>query len=527
MILAPRARANGAARGPRIAPLLSTLGVFLALTLPVLASGGVDPWCQMFLHLLLLWLTLRATLQSVFFPLSESSRDNSWRSAWLIALTFLLIATLRSGAPYRSEAALWNWLDALLLIVLVSRMVPEERRAISASMIVSGVLLAGWALVESHLGQRLPQTTLLNPNILAGYLLIPLTLAGAQWKELDRTGRLASRASFFVIGLGLLATHSTAAIVSALIGGSFSWVRKKKHLRGIDAAVTLGLLSVALGISLWKLHSKWDWHRWLWWKACLVMMRDRPWWGQGPGTFDIAFPHLGGMDLYSLYAHSTWMQWGAENGLFAMGTLVFIVFSSIYRTHDGVWAGGLLAVALHNTVDYSLTIPAVAMSFWCLWALAITPVSEITTTRAPSPAWQRLAVSLTCLSLTMIAFSRFSADRSVSRALYALTVGNLAEARQLAEQAMQRQEKMSEAYLLLARLSVLRAAGSTAPAAEIQEALGWQRCAIEREPAANAYWIDAMHLAQTLGLRGSSDELRQTLLQTYPYLRHDKRFSSS
>jgi O-antigen ligase len=91
-------------------------------------------------------------------------------------------------------------------------------------------------------------------------------------------------------------------------------------------------------------------------RASIQMVRDRPWFGAGLGTWASMYPRYASFDagVVMNQAHNDWVQWAAEGGL-PFATLLFLFaalsWKSLFRSIYGV---GVAAFLLHAFVDYPL-----------------------------------------------------------------------------------------------------------------------------------------------------------------------------
>jgi O-antigen ligase len=121
------------------------------------------------------------------------------------------------------------------------------------------------------------------------------------------------------------------------------------------------------------------------------MLKDYPWTGSGGGTFYAAFPKYRPevISAYFDYAHNDYVQFATDTGLIGLGLLGSIVLSTfaialrtLYERRDPLCRGiafgatmGIIAIMSHSWVDFNLQIPANALTFVVLLALAWTAYS--------------------------------------------------------------------------------------------------------------------------------------------------------
>ncbi|MDP8230593.1 MAG: O-antigen ligase family protein [Candidatus Gorgyraea atricola] len=115
------------------------------------------------------------------------------------------------------------------------------------------------------------------------------------------------------------------------------------------------------------------------WKASLSMIKDNWFLGTGPGTFIYSFPkyRLAGMNMLVNYAHNDYLHVLSELGVFALGIMVFTIFTIVkkairtYRVANSsfkMWislalATGILSIAIHGIGDFNFYMPANAILF--------------------------------------------------------------------------------------------------------------------------------------------------------------------
>ncbi len=113
--------------------------------------------------------------------------------------------------------------------------------------------------------------------------------------------------------------------------------------------------------------------------------------GSGPGTFVFAYPiaEKSGRSGLLDHAHNDYLEILAESGIVAGGALIlcaFLAFAVLFarwlRRHDafvrGIGLGaliGILALFVHSLLDFNLRIPANALLFVSLYALAFRVLS--------------------------------------------------------------------------------------------------------------------------------------------------------
>jgi O-antigen ligase len=121
-------------------------------------------------------------------------------------------------------------------------------------------------------------------------------------------------------------------------------------------------------------------------RYALDMVRERPLLGFGGGSFYIAFPRFKGEHPLGFYdhAHNDYVEVAATTGLVGLALLLALCAAAFWRAvralddaspplARGLAAGivmALVSLALHSVVDFNLQIPANALTFTCILALA-------------------------------------------------------------------------------------------------------------------------------------------------------------
>ncbi len=117
-----------------------------------------------------------------------------------------------------------------------------------------------------------------------------------------------------------------------------------------------------------------DAERWAVARAGLLLWRERPWFGHGPGSFRLLFPAVKpeSVGLFYEHAHNDYVQTLVERGLVglvlflvATASLLFAALQALRLRSDSLARGLALATiaasvafGLHSLVDFNLQIPA-------------------------------------------------------------------------------------------------------------------------------------------------------------------------
>jgi len=297
-------------------------------------------------------------------------------------------------------------------------------KALGITLLAAGGTLALYGLVSHFLpldfvvpGQdklqyRRLHATFINPNNYAtqanlgivlgvGLLFEPFLrdLGHRGTKELaaDLLKRLLGKRGLILLALLLLVTASLltgsrgaflslgAALVAMLLL-LFLATRPRGLRLGLGlaaiAGAVWGLVSLSGDLVLERFEHI-DSSRGTMWSVTLAMVEDRPWLGHGYGSFQPAFETYRDerFPLFVDKAHNTYLEHAAELGLPAtmalyLGPLLLVAFclaGFFRRRRDRAYSliavSATILVGVHAVFDFSLQIPAVAVTFAALLGL--------------------------------------------------------------------------------------------------------------------------------------------------------------
>lgn len=471
-------------------------------------SAAVNLWLQTIIHLVLILLTAYSLRRRSPDEYGQVLRPKVWL-CWLGVLAALAFSTYRSGSLARSEQELWLWFDYFLIFILASELPDKERIFLTRGLFFSWLALAAWGLTQFFALRQPPRAGLVNPNELGSYLIIPICLG-------------LEKRLYFPFLAAALATLLFTRSAAALIGlgaalGYLGWKGQNLQEAQRRLLVVGGFLCAVPFLA--KAVSSWDQHRWLWWKSALEMLQLHPFLGLGPGTFEMGMHRRPDLDLYSMFAHNTYLQWGAENGLLGLGLILLLACFCLYRQANVYIRAASLGLLAHNAFDFSLILPSHALLFWTVLGFRNNNVKESRRLSAPL----RLVFTLSLVSLAWMAINRFKANRAFAQGLYWMTEGHLQQAKEKAYGAISLHGESADPFMLLARASS-DAHRLTHRRGALLECAAYTLGGIEREPLRPLFWQSAMAVYEALGWRDGRDRLKQSLFETYPHFQNDKRF---
>lgn len=328
-------------------------------------------------------------------------------------LTLDRYATLDAACKSTAYVAFFT----LGLVLLNSR---NRIRAVTYVVIFSGVLQAlygGFVALQSTEG--VASGTFINRNHYAGYMVMCLSvgvgvligsLSGERsdtWKQFFRSAvewiispKMALRILLVTMVVALVLSRSrmgnSAFFISLAVTGVIGLVLSRRASRSlIVLLVSLIVIDVAIVGAYFGAQKVVDRLSQTTMKSedrdevavyAVHMWKDFPLFGSGLGSFAAVFPRYSGKATAESYthAHNDYAEFAAETGsigILLLGGIVLLSFTAALRAQflrrDPVIRGvsfaammGILALMIHSTADFNLQIPANALTFMLLLALA-------------------------------------------------------------------------------------------------------------------------------------------------------------
>lgn len=236
------------------------------------------------------------------------------------------------------------------------------------------------------------------PNDCASYLItiLPIPISLVIHRATDRKSRLSLILLSAILVVALLFTSTRGAWLGFILGIFFVAVfnGKKAFFISIIFLILLALFSPAAVKDQIKSFTSLSTDvstndRMIIWATAWRMFMDKPFFGQGLGTFMSVFGKYK-PEYYKeiVYAHNCYLQMAAEIGIFGLLIFMWFVFrlfqSTIFKltkSEDklvkaaflGV-SGGILAYLVHSFVDTNLYSLPLAVLFWAMSGLAAAKV---------------------------------------------------------------------------------------------------------------------------------------------------------
>ena len=330
---------------------------------------------------------------------------------------FLIINSILSFSPYNSMAAMCDYLLFFILFIVFSKRFSSLHikpflvfTTIAASIIsLYGIYqhFFGFKMLARFLGESgslFPEiflrkvesgrvfSTFALPAALAGFLLmtIPLTLFLVVISQ-SRRSRVFYLFLLIIQSVGLFLSFSLGALIALFLSLLVViWFKFRRRLSMVIALSSVFVVAAFIFFSYRNiaLSRFLDTDsplilRWGNWKAALLMIRDHPLFGVGNASFGIAFSQYREWWMNeSHFAHDSFLQIVAENGLFALPFLaifLFLLLKGAVNAENGRASQSLkpfvsfscLTFIFHNLFDFTFYLPSVAFLFFSLCGLAL------------------------------------------------------------------------------------------------------------------------------------------------------------
>ncbi len=404
---------------PRPLPTVTRYALYALLIFTPLAVASVQDWALTIIQMV--------TLVALTAFLLEKSLTWNWK--WIKTpldkpIIFLLILSILSTVfSMNRPRSVWaillliNYVIIFYLIVHTVRTRSDYRHLLWV-IISMGAFLSLFGLFKKYMGNpfpwwnyhNIPETaghlisTYGNRNHLTGYLemALPLSLGliltGYRGVRLfllivlsallllvlilafSRGGWVSGSLGLIFMGLVLMTSQyfNKKKVLVAVIGGGFILIMiVLSSTAMVERFLTLGEMDKGSSAGRIKI-----------WGAVVEMIEDYPVLGIGPGNFSTVFTqYLPPAENRHFYAHNDYIQSAAEIGLISIVIIAWMI-AAVYRRGfkklknqsrlvRGVTIGalsGITAILVHSMLDFNLHIPANALLFTVLVALAVCPL---------------------------------------------------------------------------------------------------------------------------------------------------------
>jgi len=393
--------------------------IYLLIVLTPLARASVHGWSVYIIHIV--------TLIALSAFLLEKNISGEWKRVRtsldkpLFTLSSLvLLSALFSVNPRVSFEAVILFADYIIIFYLVIHTVRtrSQFRHIVFLIISMAVFLSVFGFFKSfgvnpfywwdypdlnQSGYRIT-STFGNPDHLAGYMEMALPLIlGLFLKDYKGGKRFLMIYLTIIISAALVMTLSRGGWIGSLAGMTFMSLslmnsRHFKHKKllialiiGFASLMFIVLNSTAVVERIRTITDQEEmtiYSRMLAWEGVIEMIKDYPLAGTGPGTFSFIFTQYQspGLNSHFTMAHNDYLHFISETGIFLIPVIMWFLFSFYKRVFKkmknrsrlvrGITLGsvsGVTAILVHSMADFNLHIPANALLFTILTAVAVAP----------------------------------------------------------------------------------------------------------------------------------------------------------
>lgn len=411
-------------RGGKSGALLARLLIYFLLISTPLPKGSVQGWAITFMHMITLIALTAFLIERAFL----------WKGNWIksplnkpiAALFFLCVAsTFTSVHRGLSFWAVLEFVNYITIYFLVIQVFTRRKHLQTLLFVIAGVamFLAVFGLFKQAGANPFPwwnygdppgphpflTSTYVNHNHIAGHLEMAIPVVLGLIASGFKKGRIILLWIILtVLTTALLLSLSRGGWIGALAGSAFfalALLYSKKRV-GIKGGLVVSLAAIFL-IGLLTLSSITAVERLLTfeqkekigtfqdrvtvWKGALELIRDYPLLGSGPGTFSTVYTQYQPPGFWVRFhkAHNDYLQFTAEVGLLWIPVFFWGLFSLFRagfrklknpsRFIRGTTAGalaGFVSILVHSVSDFNLHIPANALLFTVLAAVAALPAEK-------------------------------------------------------------------------------------------------------------------------------------------------------
>lgn len=367
-----------------------------------------------------------AILLSAGHMISEKKTDLKSGPLKWAAAGFLICSFLSVFSSVNIEFSLFNWCflplmyAALYVLVLSYIRTDEEKKKALAVFFAGAFCVMLWGCFQyADIGemardlnaqawvdpQRFPLlkrrmfSTLENPNLLAAYLLMGISMAAPFFffcRSANRRAVWGIFLSAFLICLALTYSRGAWIGLAAIAAGLTVFYNKRFGLVFLLIPLILFFYHGQITERMMSLFSGEDTSvmlRFALWESTVAMMEEHPWFGIGWGSYWLTYPDYNFFiqepDVIIFHAHNMYLHIPAETGLLG-GVFFFTLFFGQGYVSWKRWkekqglsrllglAGILLCLsaAVYGISDYPLFSRSVSFCFWFLSALCISGGSE-------------------------------------------------------------------------------------------------------------------------------------------------------
>ena len=395
------------------ADIIIEMGVLFLLIFTPLAYGSVEVWSQTLLELAALFI-----LSVWILKISIDGRIIIYRSPVDLPLAaffaLVIVSWLISIYPHISRMAVYRVTAYTLLYWVVVNSFVSRRKlkrlslyliTLATAISLIGILGYFYKTAFSSLWQYASFSTFTTTSHFCGYIgtIFPLSLV------LLLVARGYKKVYFFfscavIISAALLSQDKggwvqfVSAIVFLMAAAAYGGVLKRRGAVVLFLGVLFAWAISVYGfpaimrrlapIFTFNFRTSAEatiWERWVYWQDTLKMIKYRPVFGTGIGTFSIAYPQFRSPQAANFinFAHQDFLQLASEMGLTGLAVFAWLLFSffksgfNTVKENIGSYRKALISGSLagafgllvYSLYDFNLHIPGNAVLFVILIAL--------------------------------------------------------------------------------------------------------------------------------------------------------------
>jgi tetratricopeptide (TPR) repeat protein len=422
-------------------------------------NAGWDIWAQSLIHLLtVVILTLflhQETRQKKEITFSYTVAD-SWLFLYLAGIS---LSYLYSVNQFNTRNELYNHFNYYLFFYLCPLLLSEDywRDLFLRLLGMATGFIALVILWQVWSGEQVTGGPLLNANIASGLFVMVLPILVSRLVFAVRGKKTISSylpdLVLLILALaGMLGNRSLGGWISLyfsmllFLGLSGIMFSSANNARSPKKYAVAGLALSAVGIIYFvvaKMHEPDVYNRLLWWRGAVHMIQDHPLGGVGLGNFGTMYLVYKTAGLNSLYAHNHYLQLWSEIGVFNLLFWLLGIYTVIHgnlaklpglEPQKQYMSLGLICAAsgllAYNLIDYSLTIPAIAILWWVLLGL-MRPLLPVKTCTVKIGTYHRVAYIFAAIILGIVVVKPFLASQRYVSGIAYLRQNDPAEAKKM------------------------------------------------------------------------------------------------
>ncbi len=375
---------------PFMASLSLGIGIFL-YSIKMIASGKNRSFRRTIFDLPIAIFTVISGLSVAVSPDPAFSFYNYYNLVGRYVLTYLLVVQNVTTLRQMQQIVYALGISALLVVLY------------GFHQYIFGIDISAMKWVD---GEAFPElktrvfSTWENPNILAGYLDVVMSVVFGMfcWLE-ERKKRILLAGFFCLLAICLSMTYARGACLSmALVIAGYGLLKDRRILLGcIALAAVILAVQPALADRLVSVFGGMDTSsemRLAFWESTIAMILDHPLLGIGWGSYWMVYPaydfYINDTSVKIVHAHNMYLNFAAEIGIAGCLSFMTFFFGLLWkglsagnlresRFLNGLLLGcglALLSIALNGITDYVLFNIESSMLFWLLGALMVLSFEE-------------------------------------------------------------------------------------------------------------------------------------------------------